>query len=108
MAGGVDNPSNVHRPAYDPPPLLPWNGFTFEPLDDRYDDVGLAVKLIAEILQDDDWHHRDDVIDTVVWELELSHKSVAKLITNMKAHGDIRSDDDHLRLTTRWQEYKNG
>lgn len=89
-------------PAAQPPPILPWNNF-----DTGLNDDGLAVKLIAEILQDDEWHFREDIVDEVVYECELTTKRTRKILYYLKVHGDVRElvDDEGIwiRLTTRWR-----
>lgn len=91
----------VAHPALEPPPILPWNGFDTDQTNDR----SLAVKLIAEILMDDEWHHREDVINEVVYELELHPSAVSRLIYYLRIHGDIRQDEEWLRITTRWRNW---
>lgn len=96
--------TDVAHPAFDPPPILPWNDFRIDEITDK----ALAVKLIAEILQDDEWHHREDIIEEVEYELELPRKAVLSLLNSFRAHGDIRADHtapEWLRLTTRWRGY---
>lgn len=93
----------VAHPALEPPPILPWNGFDTSQINDR----SLAVKLIAEILMDDEWHHREDVIAEVVYELELHASAVARLIYYLRIHGDVRADEEWLRLTTRWRNWSS-
>lgn len=100
-----DADTDVAYPAHDPPPILPWNDFRLEEADDK----SLAVKLIAEILQDDEWHHREDIVEEVEAELELPRKVTLKLLTNLRSHGDVRADHtapEWLRLTTRWRSYR--
>lgn len=96
--------TDIARPAIDPPPILPWNDFRTDEINDK----ALAVKLIAEILQDDEWHHRDDICEEVEYELELPRKATLNLLNSFRAHGDIRADHtapEWLRLTTRWRGY---
>lgn len=99
--------TDVAHPAFDPPPIMPWNDFDFSL--EGATDKALAVKLIAEILQDDEWHHRDDIVEEVEEELELPRKATLHLLTNLRAHGDVRADHtapEWLRLTTRWRNYR--
>lgn len=96
--------TDVAYPASDPPPILPWNDFRLDEVNDK----SLAAKLIAEILQDDEWHHRDDIVEEVEHELELPRKVILSLLNSFRAHGDIRADHtapEWLRLTTRWRNY---
>lgn len=96
--------TDVAHPAHDPPPILPWNDFRMDEVNDK----SLAVKLIAEILQDDEWHHREDIVEEVEYELEIPRKAILGLLNSFRAHGDIRADHtapEWLRLTTRWRGY---
>lgn len=101
MSSTFLNPTHVAHPAAQPPPILPWNGFDASEVNDR----SLAVRLIAEILQDDEWHHRNDVIDEVVDECGIHIKGAAKLLSYLRSHGDVRFDGEWVRLTTRWQNW---
>lgn len=92
-------PEGKPRPALAPPPIMPWNGFDTTQENER----NIAVEVIAEILQDDQWHLKTDVISEVLDEADLSATAVSKLLASLKSHGDIRQNDDHIRLTTRWQ-----
>lgn len=100
MAGAADNPTQGTSPALSPPPIKPSN--TFEPRDDE---ATLVVQLLAEILMDDEWHHLEDVLDEVDWELEYPRSATKKLIARLQSHGDVRRDAEWIRLTTRWKAY---
>jgi hypothetical protein len=86
-------------PASAPPPIQPWNDF--DPTE--VNDYCLAVKLIAEILMDDEWHDKLDIIEEVEEELELPRDTIKKLIYYLRIHGDIRLSGEDIRLTTRWR-----
>lgn len=103
MSGASGNPDQGTCPALSPPPILPWNKFDT----DREDDYADAVFLIAEILMDDEWHSKTDVVEEVMYELEFTRKAVLKLIGLIKSHGDIRQDGDEIRLTTRWKGWQD-
>lgn len=95
-------PPDPAYPAYAPPPISPWNDFQFAPPNDQ----ALSVLLIAEILMDDQWHPLEEVVDEVMYELELTDGQARKLITHLKAHGDVRQDNrQNIRLTTRWRRW---
>ncbi|BDY33186.1 hypothetical protein [Mycolicibacterium mageritense] len=100
-ATATDEPTAY--PAAAPPPILPWNNFDTTEDNDR----ARVILLIAEILQDDEWHYRDDVIAEITYEYELPRKAVSQILYHLRVHGDIRqtTDDegDWLRLTTRWR-----
>lgn len=99
MSGAAANPDQGTCPALEPPPIVPWNGFDI----DSEGDVPEAILLISEIVMDDEWHPKVAVVDEVVYELELPHERVRKLLNQLKAHGDIRQDGDEIRMTTRWK-----
>ncbi|MFV8160669.1 hypothetical protein ACNQVK_00700 [Mycobacterium sp. 134] len=100
----VERSQDRAYPAFEPPPIVPWNDFQFVPPNDH----ALSVLLIAEILMDDQWHPLEDVIDEIVYELELSDSQARKLITHLKSHGDVRQDNrQNIRLTTRWRGWKS-
>lgn len=102
MAGAVDNPTQGTHPAFSPPPIMPRNEFQARP----DDDCTMAVQLIAEILMDDEWHHLDDIVDELEWELEYPQKAARKLMMRLQSHGDVRRDEEWFRLTTRWKGYR--
>jgi hypothetical protein len=88
------------------PELMPWNGFRV----DEPTPYATACRQVAEILADDEWHARKEVVDTVAASCpELKRGSVNTLISKLLGHGDIRTDpgrprnDQLIRLTTRWR-----
>lgn len=101
--GARVRPPDPAYPACAPPPIMPWNDFQFDPPTDR----ALSVRLIAEILMDDQWHPLEDILEEVTYELELTDAQARKLITQLKSHGDVRQDNrENIRLTTRWRGWK--
>jgi len=91
---------NAQRNGRATPTLKPWNDFDV----DRDCDFAHACRMVAEILADDDWHTKSSVIESVsAANLDLRSKTISGLITQLKAHGDIREHGKRIRLTTRWQ-----
>ena len=102
-SGAGVRPPDCAYPACAPPPIMPWNDFQFDPPNDRV----LSVRLIAGILMDDQWHPLGEIVDEVMYELELTGAQARKLITHLKSHGDLRQDNrENIRLTTRWRGWK--
>lgn len=98
------DPSHIAYPATEPPPLKLYNEFDTE----ADTEVAEAVRIIAEILQDDEWHDTHEVLDELDYELDFTAKGARKLIMYLKSHGDVRSNDQgQLRITTRWRCYPN-
>lgn len=100
MAGAAANPTGVPHPCSAPPPIMPANSYVRQE-----DDYALALDLVAEILMDDEWHHIEDICDEVEWECELSPTATRKMLRRLQAHGDVRRDDEWVRLTTRWKSW---
>lgn len=98
IARGSQRPSPAGQWLGWMPLLAPWNGFDF----DGDSQFSTAVRTIANLLSDDEWHLVTDVVEVAVNVSKLRWKTVRDLVDSLRDHGDVRISRKKIRLTTRF------
>lgn len=80
------------------PPIKPSHDFDPE----RQPRTAEACWELFRVLSDREWHARSEVIDKLILATDFKPKSIASLISGLKSHGDVRTWNGRVALTTRW------
>ncbi|DAZ90127.1 Uncharacterised protein [Mycobacteroides abscessus subsp. bolletii] len=98
------------QPALSPPPIKPWRDFDLS----RNNDYTRLIRLIAELLMDDQWHTKDEVFEEAhLAGLALCDKTIGSVIDQLRAYGDVRGWNrgrragTMLRIAGRWRGWED-